>query len=433
METVSCAICHQTVRDFQKQRQHKNFNGNYYDCPNCGKYLIGNAASRIIHFREEGVDEDALAILSHEIWQRQNTEDLFWVSEEVVRKASDKDLPVAEKQLDLLIRYLGDNQKSPGKHLEIPVKTLRAKIGAVDDESEEFVIQSGVDEGLVDDSQTTITEYGIRLTPAGQKRYRALKIGNAPPEEKESNSQEDDDLSMKTTVSPEVIERIWGAAGQERVRLFLSHKAGHKENVSSLKEKMALYGICAFVAHEDIEPTQEWQEEIERALKSMDVLVALLTDDFRDSNWTDHEVGFALGRGVPVIAVRLGMDPYGFIGNKQGLSGCSWSDIWTMADKIYCLLHKQRSHHERLFLGAIHAYTTSATYLESTWNVEHVLARFKSINDEQADEVARAFSGNSQNYGAHKGKRKILELLNGWTGDSWELKHNALARSVKTG
>ncbi len=29
----------------------------------------------------------------------------------------------------------------------------------------------------------------------------------------------------------------------------------------------------------------------------MDALAALLTTDFHDSNWTDQEVGFAIGRG----------------------------------------------------------------------------------------------------------------------------------------
>ena len=62
-------------------------------------------------------------------------------------------------------------------------------------------------------------------------------------------------------------------------------------------------------------------EEIDLALRSMHALSALLTPDFHLSDWTDQEVGFALGRGVLVVPVRLGLDPYGFIGKVQGLSG----------------------------------------------------------------------------------------------------------------
>jgi hypothetical protein len=45
----------------------------------------------------------------------------------------------------------------------------------------------------------------------------------------------------------------------------------------------------------------------------------LLSKDFHESNWTDQEVGYAVARGIPIIAVRLGRDPYGFIGKFQAL------------------------------------------------------------------------------------------------------------------
>ena len=52
---------------------------------------------------------------------------------------------------------------------------------------------------------------------------------------------------------------------------------------------------------------------------AMDAFAALMTEGFHDSDWTDQEVGFALARGVPVIAVKLGRDPYGFLGKFQAL------------------------------------------------------------------------------------------------------------------
>src|SRR3989338_10334905 len=55
----------------------------------------------------------------------------------------------------------------------------------------------------------------------------------------------------------------------------------------------------------------------------MEAFVALMTEDFHESDWTDQEVGCAFGRGVPIIAIKLGRDPYGFIGKFQALS-CNW-------------------------------------------------------------------------------------------------------------
>jgi hypothetical protein len=76
------------------------------------------------------------------------------------------------------------------------------------------------------------------------------------------------------TITPERSVRIWGDSGY---RVFLSHKTEVKKETSVLKESLKLYGVASFVAHEDILPTKEWQNEIEVALELMDAFVALLT------------------------------------------------------------------------------------------------------------------------------------------------------------
>jgi hypothetical protein len=124
--------------------------------------------------------------------------------------------------------------------------------------------------------------------------------------------------------------RIWG---EEGYRVFLSHKAEVKEETAALKEGLRIFGASCFVAHQDIAPTKAWQDEIENALLTMDAFVALLTEDFHESDWTDQEVGFALARGVPIIGVNLGKDPYGFIGKFQALS-CEWTDAPTEIAKL---------------------------------------------------------------------------------------------------
>lgn len=114
------------------------------------------------------------------------------------------------------------------------------------------------------------------------------------------------------------IERIWS---EGKFRLFLSHLAVHKVEVAKLKLQLKDLGIDAFVAHEDIEPSLEWRNEIEVALRSMHALAALLTEQFHESLYTDQEVGWALGRGVPIIPVKMGMIPYGLAGKYQGVAG----------------------------------------------------------------------------------------------------------------
>jgi len=84
-------------------------------------------------------------------------------------------------------------------------------------------------------------------------------------------------------------------------RLFLSHVSAHKSADAYLKSELQSQAIIVFVAHEDIVPSSEWQNETELALGSMHALTALLTPDFHPSNRTDQETGFVLGRDNLVI------------------------------------------------------------------------------------------------------------------------------------
>jgi len=52
----------------------------------------------------------------------------------------------------------------------------------------------------------------------------------------------------------------------DHFRVFISHVYASKLQASGLREALQRYGISAFVAHEDIDTSDEWREEILRAL-----------------------------------------------------------------------------------------------------------------------------------------------------------------------
>ena len=106
--------------------------------------------------------------------------------------------------------------------------------------------------------------------------------------------------AAKTVVAP----RNW--RGVTQFRLFISHISKDKSKALRLKDSLKPYGISGFVAHEDIHPTLEWQDEIERALRVMDAFIAIHTAGFSSSYWTQQEVGFAIGRDVKVISFKMG-------------------------------------------------------------------------------------------------------------------------------
>ena len=71
-----------------------------------------------------------------------------------------------------------------------------------------------------------------------------------------------------------------------KFRLFISHIAKDKDKATRLRDCLAPYHISGFVAHQDIQPTAEWQIEIERALINMDAFLAIHTAGFSQSFWT---------------------------------------------------------------------------------------------------------------------------------------------------
>lgn len=191
-------------------------------------------------------------------------------------------------------------------------------------------------------------------------------------------------LEAKRVILPEAAKRVWGKEGY---RVFLSHKNEVKKETAELKEKLKIFGISGFVAHEDIHPTKEWQNEIENALFSMDAFVTLMTERFHESDWTDQEVGVAFGRGIPIICVKLGRDPYGFIGKFQALS-CPWSEAPKEIVKIFVK-------HERMLTAYIEAVRECHNY-EHANTLSEILPFIDRLSIDQTNQLISAFNENGQ-------------------------------------
>lgn len=127
------------------------------------------------------------------------------------------------------------------------------------------------------------------------------------------------ELDIPVPMSPNALRMPRNWQGTSDLRLFVSHVSTHKDKAKRLKTCLAPYAIDAFVAHEDIHPTLEWQQEIERALYGMHAFLAIHTPGFSQSIWTQQEIGFAVARGVKIISLKMGEDPAGFISKHQAL------------------------------------------------------------------------------------------------------------------
>lgn len=187
------------------------------------------------------------------------------------------------------------------------------------------------------------------------------------------------DFQSKLPVFKDNSTSFWKAG---HFRLFISHLSSFKATIGILKNALEKYGISGFVAHEDIEPTKEWQEEIEKGLFSMDALCAVLMPGFKDSNWTDQEVGVAVGRGVLVIPIRKGLDPYGFIGKYQGFQS-SGKNIEEVAEGVFKILAKNPKTRTIILNHLIDLFLLSNTQKEALERIRSI----KKISDIPSERV----------------------------------------------
>ena len=103
---------------------------------------------------------------------------------------------------------------------------------------------------------------------------------------------------------------------------FLSHHHLDKLLAGDIRKLLETKGFAAFVAHEDITPSDEWEEAIRTHLHSCTALIAVVTENFANSSFTNQEVGIALEAGKPVIPIAFGVSGGnlpGFLKSKQAV------------------------------------------------------------------------------------------------------------------
>ncbi len=176
-------------------------------------------------------------------------------------------------------------------------------------------------------------------------------------------------------------------------RIFISHLTENKSSATNLKQCLEDYAISGFVAHEDIEPTKEWQTEIEVALFSMDCLCAIVTPKFIESKWCDQEVGVAIGRGKTVIPIRKGADPYGLFGKYQGVQS-NKKDANTIAKEVFKALCNNENTNIKYLSILKSVFLNSKNLTEAEKWIEIIL-NIPTISLEFATDIHSKFLDNS--------------------------------------
>jgi translation initiation factor 6 (eIF-6) len=101
---------------------------------------------------------------------------------------------------------------------------------------------------------------------------------------------------------------------------FLSYRLDDRHVAAEVGKFLEMFGITAFMAHEDINVSHEWQQTILDQLEAADIFIAILSEDYIQSTYCLQESGIAVFRKAKMTIIPLSIDgtvPPGFMAHIQ--------------------------------------------------------------------------------------------------------------------
>jgi len=184
---------------------------------------------------------------------------------------------------------------------------------------------------------------------------------------------------------------------------FLSYSHQDRNLAGAIKSNLDYYGFDTFLAHEDLQPSVEWQEVIRLKLKECVVFLPLLTESFTKSDWTDQETGMAVALRKIIVPMKLNINPYGFISRYQAQSLAGAADATSIFPPVieeacWNILKTLATHKgiaSEIRDGVIAAFGRSGSFREAG-NFATRMQSLEPFSDQQLNEIVRVSTVNDQ-------------------------------------
>lgn len=186
---------------------------------------------------------------------------------------------------------------------------------------------------------------------------------------------------------------------------FISYSNKDRKAAHEIKAALEDFGIKGFLAHEDLQVSEEWRDAIIEKLGTARIFIALLSADFKASEWCAQEVGFAVAR-PEVLIIPLSLDgtvPFGFISKLQSKRVRAAGDIPILLRDV--LLKKC----PRIAIPAwIKQIEEAGSYRGAEAVVAPLVSHFAAFTEDEVRGFLTAALGNSQVWDAALCKTEYL-------------------------
>lgn len=214
------------------------------------------------------------------------------------------------------------------------------------------------------------------------------------------------------------------------IEIFLSHANKDKKIAKKLAEELGNYGMKIFVAHEDIKIGEKWETILFNKIKECDLFVVLLSQNFHEAKYTDHEVGIAYGLNKFIFPIRIDETvPYGFISKFQAKKISSEIEGDEVVKIFYSMVSKSEKGLE-MMNNLIEEFSESESFSIAN-NLTSILSQYADFSDDQLNRIAKAFLDNSQINQGFKSSHWCVNLFK----ENWKKLdsglHDRLERFIK--
>ncbi len=180
-----------------------------------------------------------------------------------------------------------------------------------------------------------------------------------------------------------------------QIPTFLSYSDKNKKLAEKLSDLLKPHGFEVFLAHCDIEISVEWSVKIKNEIYNSELFLVLLSEDFKKSEHTNHEVGIAIAHNKRIFSIMIDkIKPYGFMYGFQGKQinkKLVVGDIEDLAKK----LKKFTLEGQKIINELIEKLATSDTFKDAN-SVARDLESHPSFTNDQIDRIAKIYLDNNQ-------------------------------------
>jgi hypothetical protein len=191
------------------------------------------------------------------------------------------------------------------------------------------------------------------------------------------------------------------------LEIFLSYSVIDRKLAGQMKRIFNRNGLKVFLAHDTIKPSADWQDEILQHLQTMDVFIPLLTNNFKNSNWTGQETGIAIQREVLIIPLNIEINPYGFIQKYQAINISKISIEYTCEKLIKIIYEKMKNK----FLDSIILYFSKSDCFDDANERAKLIRKYDGYTVRQLNKILKISYDNSQIHGAYTAQNILRNII----------------------